>query len=99
MAEAGYSRAGDGIFSHPSAGRFAFELTTFQSPQNESEMHILAASWRQAGYDVSEKVWAANLSSDAQLRDTQPSLSSASSAPGEIILAEHISSAVPTAQN
>ena len=55
-----------------------------------------AQTMRQAGYDVSEKVWAANLSSDAQLRDTQPSLSSASSSPGEIILAEHISSAVPT---
>jgi peptide/nickel transport system substrate-binding protein len=99
MTEVGYTRGSDGIWTHPSSGRFAFEITALQSPQNENEMHIMASSWRQAGFDVAEKVWAANLSADAQLRDTHPSISNTSATPGEIVFAEHTSSALPTAQN
>jgi tripartite-type tricarboxylate transporter receptor subunit TctC len=52
MAEAGYAKGGDGFWVHPTAGRFEAELTVLQSPQNENEMHVMAASWRQAGFDV-----------------------------------------------
>src|SRR5205823_12133854 len=48
ITEAGYARGPDGVWTHPVAGRFEFELTAFQSPQNENEMHIMAASWRQS---------------------------------------------------
>ncbi len=99
MGEAGYSRAGDGVWTHPTAGRFAFELTTFQSPQNENEMHIIAASWRQAGYDASELVWAANLSSEAQMRNVHPSISATGGQSGEIRLIELTSGTVSSAQN
>jgi peptide/nickel transport system substrate-binding protein len=99
MAEVGYTKGGDGIWGHPSFGRFAFILDTFQSPQNENEMHILAATWRQAGFDVTENVLAANLSADAQLRDTRPGVVAASSGSGEATLAEHTTALVPTAQN
>jgi peptide/nickel transport system substrate-binding protein len=102
MAEAGYNRGGDGMWTHPSAGRFEAELAVLQSPQNENEMHIMAAVWRQHGFDVAEKVWAATLSSDGQLRDTHPSLANTSAgagAPGEITLAEHTSELIPSAQN
>jgi peptide/nickel transport system substrate-binding protein len=99
MGEAGYTRGGDGAWTHLSAGRFAFELTTFQSPQNENEMHIIAAAWRQVGNDVSELVWPANLSSEAQMRNTHPSLSATGGQSGEIRLTEHTSDTVPSAQN
>jgi peptide/nickel transport system substrate-binding protein len=99
MGEAGYTRGSDGVWTHPTAGRFAFEMTTFQSPQNENEMHIIAATWRQAGYDVAEQVWAANLSGDSQLRATHPSITASSSTPGEITLADHASPSLPTPQN
>jgi peptide/nickel transport system substrate-binding protein len=102
MAEAGYARGVDGVWTHPSAGRFAFEQTVLQSPQNENEMHIMASSWREAGFDVAERVWGAAQSSDAQLRATHPSLantSAGSGTPGEILLSEYLSATVPTAQN
>jgi peptide/nickel transport system substrate-binding protein len=99
MGEVGYVRGADGVWTHPTQGRFALGLDTFQSPQNENEMHIMAASWREAGFEVGENVLAANLSSDAQLRDTRPGVVAASAPPGEAALAEHTSSLVPSAQN
>ena len=99
LGEAGYARGGDNAWTHPTAGRFAFEMTTFQSPQNENEMHIVAAGWRQVGIDVAELVWAANLSSDAQMRNVHPSLSATGGQSGEIRLIEHTTATVPTAQN
>jgi ABC-type transport system substrate-binding protein len=80
-------------------GRFAIEFDTFQSPQNENEMHIMADTWRQTGYDVAENVYAASLAGDFQLRDTRPGVVAASASPGEVVLAEHTSALVPTAQN
>ena len=100
MAEAGYARGADGVWTHLTAGRFAFEVTAFQSPQNENEMHIMGATWRQAGFDVAERVWAANLSGDTQMRATHPSLSNSSAGagtPGDLTLAEYTT--VPSAQN
>ncbi len=102
MAEAGYTKGPDGVWAHPTVGRFEAELAVLQSPQNENEMHVMASVWRQVGFDVAEKVWAANLSSDGQLRDTHPSLANTSAgagAPGEITLAEHTTALVPSAQN
>jgi len=102
MAEVAYTRGGDGVWTHPTAGRFTAEQTVLQSPQNENEMHIMAASWRQAGFDISEKAWAAAQSSDAELRATHPSIantSAGSGTPGDVLLAEHASSQMPSAQN
>src|SRR5581483_2695457 len=99
MAEAGYAKGPDGVWAHPTVGRFAFELDTFQSPQNENEMHIMADTWRQAGYDVSENVFAASLSSNYQLRDTQPGINAASFPSGEVALIDHASKTLPTAGN
>jgi peptide/nickel transport system substrate-binding protein len=102
MAEAGYAKGGDGIWAHPAAGRFEADLTVLQSPQNENEMHVMASVWRQVGFDIAEKVWAANLASDGQLRDTHPGLANTSAgagAPGEVTLAEHTTPQVPSAQN
>jgi ABC-type transport system substrate-binding protein len=62
-------------------------------------MHIIAAAWRQVGNDVSELVWPANLSSEAQMRNTHPSLSATGGQSGEIRLTEHTSDTVPSAQN
>jgi ABC-type transport system substrate-binding protein len=99
MTEVGYTRGGDGIWAHPSFGRFALQFDTFQSPQNENEMHIMADTWRQAGYDVAENVLPASVSSDAKLRDTTPGVVGASASSGESTLAEHASATVPSEAN
>ncbi len=50
-------------------------------------------------YDVSELVWPASLSSDAQMRNTHPSLSATGGQSGELRLVEHTIATMPTAQN
>jgi peptide/nickel transport system substrate-binding protein len=99
LAEVGYSRGGDGVWAHPSAGRFAFGFDTFQSPQNENEMHIIADAWRRAGFDAQEQVLAASLSTDAELRDTRPGVIASSTNAGEQTLAGHSTALLPTPQN
>jgi peptide/nickel transport system substrate-binding protein len=96
MAEVGYAKGGDGIWAHPSAGRFNAEINVLQSPQNENEMHIMASTWRTLGFEFNEVVWPATASSDGQLRNTFPSLSTTSGAAGEATLAEHNSAEIPS---
>jgi peptide/nickel transport system substrate-binding protein len=102
MGEAGFSKSGDGVWTHPTIGRFSTEMTVLQSPQNENEMHVMAESWRRAGFDISEKVWSAAQSSDSELRATHPGIANTSAGagtPGDVLLAEFESSQVPTARN
>lgn len=68
MAEAGYGRGSDGVFAHPTQGRFQAELRTNASSQFEAEMHITADAWRRAGFDFSEGVTPSALVQDAQFR-------------------------------
>src|SRR5439155_21502965 len=57
LSQAGYARGSDGVWASPSAGRLAFGLTTTSSSQNESELSILGAGWRQAGFEVDESIF------------------------------------------
>ena len=68
MAEAGYSRAADGVFTHAAQGRFRAELRTNASSQFEAEMHIIGDGWRRAGFDFSEAITPSALVQDAQFR-------------------------------
>lgn len=99
MAEAGFNKGSNGFYASPAAGRFATELAVLQSPQNESEMSIMAASWRQAGFDIKEAVWPAAQGRDAQFRNTNPGLSTTSGPAGEATLVEHNSVEIPRPQN
>ncbi len=97
MMDVGYSKDSSGVYTNPSFGRFSADLAVFQSPQNESEMSIMAASWRQLGFDVKELVWPATQARDAALRNTHPNLSVTSGPPGEATLLEHQSAEIPRA--
>jgi len=98
MGEAGWSKGADGVWVQ-AGQRFATDFSVLQSPQNENEMAIMAAGWRQAGFDIREVVWAASLSSDAALRNQHPGLSTTSGPAGEVTLVEHRSADLPTPQN
>jgi peptide/nickel transport system substrate-binding protein len=99
MTEIGYARGSDGIYAHPQQGRFSAEFGTFQSPQNESEMAIIAATWRQLGFDVKELVYPAVQARDYQLRNTYQSFIAASGQSGERTLAEHNTAELPRPEN
>ncbi|MPZ15429.1 MAG: hypothetical protein GEU73_13580 [Chloroflexi bacterium] len=98
MGEAGWAKGADGVWAQ-AGQRFATDLSILQSPQNETEMAIMADGWRQAGFDVREVVWAASLSSDAPLRNQHPGLSTTSGPAGESTLIEHRTIDLPTPNN
>jgi peptide/nickel transport system substrate-binding protein len=99
MADAGFRKGPDGIYVGPRGKRFATTLAVLQSPQNESEMSIMASTWRQAGFLIDEEVWAAVQARDGQLRNTHAGLSTTSGPAGDATLADHVSSEIPRPEN
>lgn len=99
MTEAGFTRGPDRVWVDSAGARFATELAVLQSPVNESEMGIMAAGWRVAGYDIKEVVWPAVAARDAELRNTHPGISSTGGRNGEESLAEHASPRIPGPHN
>src|SRR5206468_12586113 len=70
MAEAGYTKGADGVFAGPTEGKLTFVL---QAPNIRPETPILAANWRQAGFDIEERPLSATQILDPQIRATSPS--------------------------
>ncbi len=99
MSEGGYVRGADGVWLSPGGERLAPELTVLTSPQNETEMTLMANDWRKAGFDIKETVWPAALSRDAQLRNTHPGLSNTGGPSGEATVAQHNSAELPRPEN
>jgi peptide/nickel transport system substrate-binding protein len=98
LREAGYAPAGDGVFASPN-GRLAFDLLTGATAQNESEMAVIAAGWRQTGFDIRESVMPAALAQDGMARTVFPGLSIISIPLGEDTLAAAGTAGMSTAEN
>ncbi|MEA2642808.1 MAG: peptide/nickel transport system substrate-binding protein [Chloroflexota bacterium] len=73
MTDAGYRRGADGVFTG-TAGRFAVELKTNADSESLSEMSVLAAGWRQAGFDVQEVPVPPELARSGEVRGSFPGL-------------------------
>jgi peptide/nickel transport system substrate-binding protein len=99
LAEVGLGRGGDGFLTSPTLGRFGFDLAVLQSPQNEAEMSIMAATWRPLGIDVREVVWSAAQGRDRELRQIHSGLSTTSGSGGEQTLSRHNSVNLPRPEN
>jgi peptide/nickel transport system substrate-binding protein len=69
MVEAGYTRGADGVFASPTEGKLNLVL---QAPNIRPEPPILAANWRQAGFDIEEQPLSATQILDPQVRATFP---------------------------
>jgi len=99
LSQAGYARGSDGVWASPSAGRLAFGLTTTSSSQNESELSILGAGWRQAGFEVNESIFPVAQTQDGQARATFPGLFTFSTPLGEDTLASLNTNGIPRPDN
>jgi hypothetical protein len=99
MTDARFTRGTDGVYRSPRGTRFAMDLAVLQSPQNESEMSVMAATWRSAGFSVRELVWPAAQARDAQLRNTAPGLTTTSGPAGEGTLVDHASPEIRRPEN
>jgi peptide/nickel transport system substrate-binding protein len=100
MLEAGWTKGVDGTYAHLVEGRFASEVKILASPHNNTESSIMAAGWRQVGFDVQEAAFTAAQGSDAQARATFTGMHTTSAGTlGEGQLVINHSSQIPTAQN
>ena len=71
MTEAGYARGPDGFFTSPTEGKMTFQI---QTPVTRREMPVLAANWRQAGFDIQELPLSGVEERDPQVRGSYPAL-------------------------
>lgn len=99
MSEAGFVKGTDGTYVSAAGARFSTDLVVFASPQNENEMTLMAAGWRQAGFDIKEAVWPAVLARDAPLRNHHAGLSGTGGPSGEGTIAQHNSAEMPRPEN
>jgi peptide/nickel transport system substrate-binding protein len=99
MADAGFRKGADGSFVSPNEGRVPFEIKTLSAAEREAEMAIMAAGWRQEGFDFNESVLPAAQATDNETRASFPSLFSFSTTPGEFNLAVMSSKGIPSADN
>jgi len=99
VAEAGFVRGADGLYTSPAEGRLSFELKVNASALYENERSIMASGWRQAGFEVQEAALPAAQAQDGQARASYPGLYSFSTGLGEGALANFVTAATPRADN
>lgn len=100
MNEAGYTRGADGFHASPPEGRLTIDLKSTAGGDGDTERAILAAGWRQAGFDVGESSVSAALSQDGQTRSTYPALFSFSQNAAEAnVIASFSTTQIPRPEN
>jgi peptide/nickel transport system substrate-binding protein len=80
MSDAGYSRGSDGFFASPSEGKATFG---WMFGQNRPEGSVLAAGWRQIGFDIQEHALSQMLAIDAEVNSAFPAINNKTSAAEE----------------
>jgi peptide/nickel transport system substrate-binding protein len=98
MRDAGLSKGPDGFY-RGAEGRLRWEIKTSGSVDNQTEIAILASSWRQLGFDFQEAVLPGSLAQDGQARATFPTLYSFGTAVGEPMLIGMNSAGIPRPEN
>lgn len=100
MQAAGFAKGADGVYTHPTDGRFAPELRGFVGGQEEREIAILADGWRKVGMDVSEYSVPPAQGLAGEVRSTFPALAANFFGAGRYGSPEFfVTSAIPRADN
>ncbi len=100
LTEAGFARGPDGVWASPTGGRLAFPLiTTASAGQNEAEISILAAGWRQVGIDVSEAIMSVVQAQSGEARSVFPGIQTLSIPLGADTLAANNTAGISRAAN
>jgi peptide/nickel transport system substrate-binding protein len=99
MQTAGFSRGADGTFASLSDGRFVSELKTNAAADSEAEVAIIAAGYRQIGFDMQQASLPAAQAQDNEARATFSGLYSFSSGIGESQTVNYTSSRIGRPDN
>jgi peptide/nickel transport system substrate-binding protein len=82
MAQAGFSKGGDGIF-RGADGRLTLELSSTDGPTTAAEILVMAHELQAAGLEIQQRVIPAALAQDGQIRATFPAMQNISTLMGE----------------
>src|SRR5262249_45062165 len=74
MAEAGFTRDGEGLFANAQGRRARGDFTVQASPEIERMQTILTDVWRRAGFDVQPTVMGVQQFTELRTRHTLPGL-------------------------
>jgi peptide/nickel transport system substrate-binding protein len=99
MAQAGFTRGGDGLYASPAEGRLSAQLKTNAASDNEAETSILARGWRDVGFDMSQGVTPAAQAQDGQTRSTFPGLYAFNTSLGASAARNLTTARTPTPEN
>lgn len=83
MAEGGYTRGADGIYTSPSEGRLTFEIKVIASAQSDAERAIMSDGWRRLGFEFEQGSFSPAQSRDGQTLGTFRSLYTTGGSGGE----------------
>jgi len=82
MVEAGFTKGGDGTYAG-AEGRFVADLRSGAGAEGDSERAILASTWRQAGFDITETALSPAQSRDGEARGVFPGMYGQATGAGE----------------
>ncbi|HEY3117692.1 MAG TPA: ABC transporter substrate-binding protein [Chloroflexota bacterium] len=98
MNEVGFNKGSD-RFYRATDGQLTLEIATTESPDAIRELPVMADRLQAAGYHVEQRVIAAALSQDGQLRSTFPAVQITGTFMGEVGLEGLSSTQIPTPSN
>jgi ABC-type transport system substrate-binding protein len=100
MAEAGFAKAGDGVYASPGGERMSFEFRGDSGTQFEKDLAVVGAGWQRAGFEPRLFVIAAAQFRDAEFRTLFKGVySTTSGAAAANRLDNFTSASIPTAEN
>jgi peptide/nickel transport system substrate-binding protein len=98
MDEAGFQKDSSGYFVGPE-GRFRTGISTNYSADFDEEIHIMAATWRAAGFEIEENILPAAQAQDPQLGATFPSMLTRTTFVGATTMVGFTSHGIPRPDN
>jgi peptide/nickel transport system substrate-binding protein len=98
MAEAGFTRGGDGVYAG-AEGRFSGEIGNTSGADNEPEVAIMADGFRRTGFDIRENVLSNVLAQDNQLRSSFQTMFTSNTNLGIPALLNLVSDQIPSPAN
>jgi peptide/nickel transport system substrate-binding protein len=82
MAEGGYRKGGDGLYTSTGEGLLTFELQSSRTTMYDAERSIIGHGWRQAGFATTERAFGPAEAQDNEGRSVFPAYTASSSGGG-----------------
>jgi peptide/nickel transport system substrate-binding protein len=100
LAEAGFRRGSDGIWTGGESGeRMSLQFLSGSGTRNQRERAVISDAWRKLGMEVEESQFPASGATDPQIRATAPGVLTWSTASGESSLLRYASPQIGSAAN